>query len=141
MVRLLQMRAAYYGQIFLKGNRMKTLVRMMLCLMISFTLIELPIMKSAHASMITTNEVVTEMTRAQSQEKLANFMDRKDVQEQMVRFGVSPEEASKRVASLSDAELRKIAGEIDKSTVGGDVGGILVLVLIVILIIYFAKRI
>lgn len=120
---------------------MKTLVRMMLCLMISFTLIELPLMKSAHASMITTNEVVTELTRTQSQERVANFMDRKDVQDQMVKFGVSPEEASKRVAGLSDAELRKIAGEIDKSTVGGDVGGILVLVLIVILIIYFAKRI
>lgn len=113
----------------------------MLCLMISFTLIELPVMKSAHASMITTNEVVTEMTRAQSQGKVANFMDRKDVQNQMVKFGVSPEEASKRVAGLSDAELRKIAGEIDKSTVGGDVGGILVIVLLVILIIYFAKRI
>ncbi len=111
---------------------MKILVRMMLCLMISFTLIELPIMKSAHASMITTNEVLTEV---------ANFMDRKDVQDQMVKFGVSPDEASKRVAGLSDAELRKIAGEIDKSTVGGDVGGILIVVLLVILIIYFIKRI
>lgn len=120
---------------------MKILVRMMLCLMISFTLVELPIMKSAHAGMITTNQVVTEMTRAESQERVANFMDRKDVQDQMVKFGVSPEEAQKRVASLSDAELRKIAGEIDKSTVGGDVGGILVLVVLVLLIIYLAKRI
>lgn len=119
---------------------MKILVRMMLCLMISFTLVELPIMK-AHAGMITTNEVVTEMTRAQSHQKVASFMDRKDVQEQMVKFGVSPEEASKRVASLSDAELRKIAGEIDKSTVGGDIGGILILVVLVLLIIYLAKRI
>jgi hypothetical protein len=120
---------------------MKFLVRMMLCLIISFTLIQLPIMKSAHAGMITTNDAVEIMTRAQSHEKVANFIDRQDVQDQLVKFGVSPKEASQRLAGLSDAELRKIAGEIDKSTVGGDVGGILVVVLLVILIIYFAKRI
>lgn len=120
---------------------MKTLVRMMLCLIISFTLIELPVMKSAHASMITTNQVVSEMTRVESHERVANFMDRKDVQDQMIKLGVSPEEAQKRVASLSEAELRKITQEIDESTVGGDVGGILVLVVLVLLIIYLAKRI
>lgn len=120
---------------------MKILVRMMLCLIISFTLIQLPIMKSAHAGMISTNEAVTYMTRTESHKKVSDFIDRKDVQDQLVKFGVSPEEASKRIAGLSDAELRKIAGEIDKSTVGGDVGGILVIVLLVILIIYFAKRI
>ncbi len=120
---------------------MKILVRMMLCLMISFTLVQLPIMKSAHAGMIATNDAVEIMTRAQSHEKVANFIDRQDVKDQLVKFGVSPEEASKRLAGLSDAELKKLAGEIDKSTIGGDVGGILVLVLLVLLIIYFAKRI
>jgi hypothetical protein len=120
---------------------MKTLVRMMLCLILSFTLIELPIMKSARASMISTNEAVEILSRTESHQKVANFIERNDVKDQLIKFGVSPEEASKRVASLSDAELRKIAGEIDKSTVGGDVGGILVLVLLVLMIIYFAKRI
>ncbi len=120
---------------------MKLLVRMMLCLMISFTLVNVPMMKSAHAGMIATNDAVEMMTRAQSNEKVSNFMVRKDVQEQLVKFGVSPEEANKRLAGLSDAEMRKLAGEIDKATLGGDVGGILVLVLLVILIIYFAKRI
>jgi hypothetical protein len=123
------------------GGKMKLLVRMMLCLMISFTLIQLPIIKSAHAGMIATNEAVEIMTRAQSHQKVSNFIDRKDVQEQLVKLGVSPQEATKRLAGLSDAELRKIAGEIDKATIGGDVGGILVLVLLVLLIIYFAKRI
>lgn len=120
---------------------MKLLVRMMLCLIISFTLVNVPMMKTAHAGMIATNEAVEIMSRAESNEKVASFMVRKDVQEQLIKFGVSPEEANKRLAGLSDAEMRKLAGEIDKATIGGDVGGILVLVLLVVLIIYFAKRI
>jgi hypothetical protein len=120
---------------------MKLLVRMMLCLMISFTLIQLPIIKSAHAGMIATNEAVEIMTRAESHQKVSTFMARQDVKEQLIKFGVSPEEANRRLAGLSDAEMRKLAKDIDQATIGGDVGGILVLVLIVILIIYFAKRI
>lgn len=119
---------------------MKTPVRMMLCLIISFTLIQLPIVKSAHAGMITTGEAVSIMTRAEGHAKVSHFIERKDVQEQLEKFGVSPEEASKRLAGLSDAELRKLSGEIDKATIGGDVTGILVAVLLVILIIYYAKR-
>ncbi len=120
---------------------MKWLVKLMLCWMISFSLVNFPIIKSAHAGMITTGTVVDQMTRAQSHQKVVDFMGRKDVKDQMVKLGVSPQEAELRVASLSDSELRKIAGDIDQNTAGGDVGGILVLVLIIVLIIYFAKRI
>jgi len=121
---------------------MKILVRFLLCLMISFTLIELPIMKSAHAqSMISTDQVIDHLTRAQDQQKVMEFMGRKEVNDKMIKLGVRPEEARLRLASLSDAEMRRIAGEVDKSTAGGDLGGILILVLLVVLIIYFVKRI
>lgn len=120
---------------------MKLLVRLMLCWMISFTLVELPMMKSAHAGMITTGSVVDNLTRAQDHQKVVDFMGRKEVKDQMIKLGVSPMEAELRVASLSDGELRKIAGDIDQNTAGGDIGGILVLVLVILLIIYFAKRI
>lgn len=125
-----------------KEETMKWLVRFMLCWMISFTLIELPMMKSAYAgNMITTSTVVDQMSRAQDQQRVAEFMNRQDVQDQMVKLGVSPEEAQKRVASLSDRELRKVAGEIEQQQAGGSLFGILALVLVVVLIIYFAKRI
>ena len=114
---------------------------MMLCWMISFSLIELPIMKSAHAGMITTTAAVDQLTRTQDHQKVMDFMGRKEVKDQMIKLGVSPEEAQMRVATLTDGELRKIAGDIDQNTAGGDIFGILALVLIVILIIYFAKRI
>lgn len=120
---------------------MKLTVRLMLCWMLSFSLIDLPMMKSAHAGMITTNAVVEVMTRTQTEQKVVEFMGRNDVKEQMMKLGVSSEEASVRVAHLSDSELRQIAGEIDHSVAGGDVGGILVLILVIVLIIYLVKRI
>lgn len=113
----------------------------MLCWMISFSLIEIPMMKAAHAGMITTDAVVEVMTRTQTEAKVVEFMGRSDVKEQMIKLGVTPEEATVRVAHLSDSELRKIAGEIDHSVAGGDLGGLLVLILVVVLIIYLIKRI
>ena len=120
---------------------MTRLARLMLCFAISFTLTHVPMMKSAHAGMISTNDAVTEMTRAESHQKVADFLKRDDVKKQLMKLGVSSDEASLRVASLSDAELKKIAGEIEKGTAGGDIGGVLVIVLLVVLIIYLVKRI
>ena len=120
---------------------LKPFSRIMLCFLISFTLVHVPIMKTAHAGMISTGDAVSEMSRTESHKKVADFLKRDDVKKQFMKFGVSAEEAELRVASLSDAELQKLAGEIDKNTAGGSVGGILVIVLLVVLIIYFAKRI
>lgn len=121
---------------------MKFLVRMMLCFTISFTLVEFPILKAqAHAGMINTTDALKEMSRAQGEKNVAEFLNRTDVKDQLVKLGVNPEEATRRLAGLSDSEVRKLAGDIDQATVGGDIGGILILVLVIILIIYFAKRI
>lgn len=119
---------------------MKWVVKLMLCWMISFVLVELPVMK-AHAGMISTSAMVDHMNRAETEKKVVDFMSRTEVQEQMVKLGVNPQEATDRVASMSDADLKKVSSEIDQSTAGGDIGGILVVVLLVVLIIYLVKRI
>jgi hypothetical protein len=119
---------------------MKLLARFVLSLMISFTLVELPVLK-AHAGMITTSEAVTEMSRAQGEKVVAQFLDRTDIQQKLVDLGIDPLEAHKRLASLSDKEVLKLSSDIDQATVGGNIGGILILVLIVLGIIYLAKRI
>lgn len=120
---------------------MKQIIRLIMCLVISFSLIEIPMMKSAHAGMITTNTVVEDMTRTQTEKKVIDFMERSDVKNQMISFGVSSDEASERVAHLSDGELNQIAGEIDHSVAGGEFIGILGLILVVVLIIYLLQRI
>jgi hypothetical protein len=119
---------------------MKMFTRMMICLMISFTLVELPVMK-AHAGMISTTEVMTEITRAEASANVTNFLARTDVMDQLIKLGVNPEEATSRIASLSDSEVKKLNTDIQQATVGGSVVGILILVLIILGIIYLAKRI
>ncbi|HEX5077934.1 MAG TPA: PA2779 family protein, partial [Geminicoccaceae bacterium] len=55
---------------------------------------------------------------AQERRKVEAFLQRQDVREQMIAFGVEPEEADARVASLSDREVRQIAGHIDRLPAG-----------------------
>lgn len=119
---------------------MTFLVRCMLCLIISFTLTTLPVTR-AHAGMISTGEIARNLDRTNAEKNVSEFLNRTDVKDQLVKLGVNPDEANRRIASLSDAELKKLDQDIQKGTIGGDVTGILVVVLLVLAIIYFAKRI
>lgn len=119
---------------------MKVFVRLLLCFMISTTMVELPVMQ-AHAGMMSTSDALHEMGRTQGEADIKDFLKRDDVQQQLMKVGLSQDEAQKRIASLSDAEVKKLSTDIQKATAGGDIGGILVLVLVVVLIIYLVKRI
>jgi Family of unknown function (DUF6627) len=70
--------------------------------------------------------------------KVDAFLQRHDVRDQMVAFGVDPAEAAARVASLSDREIRQIAGQIDRLPAGQGVlvalVGAAVLIFLVLLI-------
>lgn len=93
-----------------------------------------------YASMISTERVVAGM--AEERERIRNFVQRTDVQKKIVALGVSPTEANARVASLSDAEVAKISGQLDRLPVGGDgiYLGLGALVLIAILVILLIRR-
>jgi hypothetical protein len=91
--------------------------------------------------MISTTEVVESLTRSQAEAKVRSYLDRQDFQSELVKMGLSPAEVSKRVASLSDSELKQLATQMDQARYGGDIFGILILVLVVVLIIYLVKRI
>jgi hypothetical protein len=92
--------------------------------------------------MISTLNWVNEQNRAQTLEKVQMFLSRSDVGAQLAQTGFSATEVKDRMASLSDAELQHLSAEMDKATYGGDgVGGILIIVVLVLLIIYLAKRI
>jgi hypothetical protein len=106
----------------------------------SFTLTELPIMK-AQAGLITTQEAFTEYSRGHGETTIHNFIARSDVKDKLIELGVDPFDAQKRISSLSDSDVKKLNDDIQKATIAGDLGGILLIVLVVILIIYFAKRI
>ena len=91
--------------------------------------------------MIATEVVVEQMNHEQAQQRVREFLSREDVQREFVKKGVDPKEAEMRLASLSDQEMKQLAQQMDQAKAGGDVVGILVVVLLVLLIIYFAKRV
>lgn len=91
--------------------------------------------------MISTMSVVEELSRAQAEAKVQSYISREDIRTALIQRGVNPDEVTARMASLSDRELRNLAMQMDQAMYGGDVGGILILVLIVVLIIFLVKRI
>jgi hypothetical protein len=91
--------------------------------------------------MIPTIEVVESLTRAQAEAKVQSYLDRQDVQVELKKLGLSAAEMSQRMASLSVAELNQLATQMDQARYGGEVVSILLIVLLVVLIIYLAKRI
>lgn len=88
--------------------------------------------------MISTVEVVHQLSRAEAQSQLENFVNRSDVREELVKRGLSQDEISSRLASLSTDEMRQLSTQVEQAKAGGD---ILVTVLLVVLIIYLIKRI
>ena len=75
----------------------------------------------AQATLITTDQVIGDQGGDGAQHergKVDAFLQRQDVRDQMVAFGVDPEEAKARVASLSDREISAITGQIDRLPAG-----------------------
>jgi hypothetical protein len=98
--------------------------------------------KAQADQMISTMTWVGEQNREQAIAKLKTFFDRDDVGAQLAQSGHSASEVKDRLAGLSDMEIQHLSTEVDKATYGGDsLGGILIVVLLVLLIIYLAKRI
>jgi len=101
----------------------------------------------AQAALISTHQVMRDQDPGDQmpgdgaqdeRRKVDAFLQRHDVRDQMVAFGVDPAEAAARVASLSDREIRQIAGQIDQLPAGQGVlvalVGAAVLIFLVLLI-------
>jgi heme/copper-type cytochrome/quinol oxidase subunit 4 len=95
----------------------------------------------ANQGMISTTQVVEQMNRRETEQKVQEFLSRNEVRSEFTKRGVSPDEVSARIASLTDQELNRLSQQMDQARYGGDVVGILVVVILVLLIIYLAKRV
>lgn len=87
--------------------------------------------------MISTSALVEEFDREQTQKKIISYLSKDDVTQKLVDSGISANEASARIASLSNLELQQLSTQLDQAQYGGDV---LFTVLIVILIIFLIQR-
>ncbi|MGE3760561.1 MAG: PA2779 family protein [Pseudobdellovibrionaceae bacterium] len=91
--------------------------------------------------MISTTQIIEQMSRRETEQKVQEFLSRNEVRSEFVKRGVSPDEVSARIASLTDQELNRLSLQMDQARYGGDVIGILVIVVLVLLVIYLAKRV
>lgn len=90
--------------------------------------------------MIPTMVVVNEMSRAESEQNILEVVSRDEISLELEKLRLSKDEVTKRIAALSDSEIRDLSKQIDEARYGG-ITGILVTVVLVLLIIYLAKRI
>ena len=91
--------------------------------------------QSTQAAMISTAQVAATDAGAQARARLANELQRADVQAALERNGIDPLAAQARVAALSDDEAASLAQQVDALPAGGDgLLGALVLIFVVLLV-------
>ena len=82
------------------------------------------------------NDAVADLPNARvDRDQVLQLLAREEVRAALVAQGIDPEEARARVASLSDAEIREIAGLLETLPAGGDGFGTAIAVLLIILIV------
>jgi hypothetical protein len=92
---------------------------------------------TARAALVTTDQVIAESDGATDRERVLAFLGRAEVREQIVALGVDPAEAAARVATLSDAQVREIAGQLDQlpagqSAIAAVIGAVLIIFLVLL---------
>ena len=105
-------------------------------LALSVCLIDLPMMQSANAAMISTETAIQMAERQERIDHINEVLARQSVQSTLVRFGVDPADASARVDALTDSELQTLERQLEQLPAGGvgviEVVGIVAIVLIVL---------
>ena len=86
------------------------------------------------AAVIDTQQAATMDFREQRLAGVNATLAREDVRKAMIGLGVDPVEAQQRVASLSDAELTRLEGQLQQLPAGGTALGLVGAVFLVLLI-------
>jgi hypothetical protein len=92
----------------------------------------------AWAGFIPTGDVVFQQNINPERVEILDLLERKDVREKLLEYGLTPKEAKMRVAALSDGEVEKLKGQLDSIPTGeGAVGAVIAALLIVFLVLLF----
>ena len=99
--------------------------------------------QSIFAAMIGTEATLDSTQVQQARADINNLLLRADVQSALMAQGINPIEAKARIDSLSDAEVTRIANQIDKQLPAGGMGSItppllpiIIGLIVVVLVIY-----
>ena len=76
--------------------------------------------------------------------KIYSLLEEKNVQKNLVKMRLNSNELKERIAKLSDAQIHRLANQLDRVKIGGSAGGAILIVAIVVgiiaLILYFTGR-
>jgi hypothetical protein len=104
---------------------------------LSIALVHVPL-SPVYASIVETEQVIAGERATADRERVSNFFARDDVRSELLKFGVDPDEATARVAAMSDREIASLGTRIDQLPVGQDglgaVLGVALTVFIILLI-------
>ncbi len=67
-------------------------------------------------------------------QKIQKFLETKMVRERLAQLGFTPEEVGMKLAGLNDAQVHRLALQLDEIKVGGSTGEVVVIVLLVALL-------
>ena len=95
----------------------------------------------ALAALVPTDSVADSGGAAGARGRLMQYLTREDVRTALAAQGLDPEEAQARVASLTDAEVRQITGQLDRLPAGGDGLGIIIAVLVIVLLVILILKV
>lgn len=116
---------------------MNSTFKKLLCRFLAVALITLPF-QTGQASMIGTDQVNAAVTVQAERNLVSSYLSRSQTVNEFQALGLDAQDARDRVASMTDAEISTLAGQIHAVPAGGD--GLVVLVLVVFFIWYFAFR-
>ncbi|WP_138380988.1 PA2779 family protein [Luteithermobacter gelatinilyticus] len=89
----------------------------------------------SRAEILATDQVVEKYATQADKAQITALLKRADVRQQLKEYGVEPEEAEKRIAALSDEEIRQIADQLESEPAGaGELGTVLGVALTVFLV-------
>jgi hypothetical protein len=109
-------------------------------LMAALTLLLSVSCSPAQAALVDTEAALNSLSLQKDRQLIKNFLVRTDVQQILVAQGIDPLEAQMRVDSLTDSEISAIKGNILNLPAGGDILGLVVLVLLIVLLIVVIMR-
>jgi hypothetical protein len=89
---------------------------------------------SVFAALVGTETLLVNQDTSDARDQVRSFLDRQDVQSELMARGIDPAEAKARVDSLSDAEVMQIADKIDGLPAGGDFWGTFLFVVIIVFV-------
>ena len=89
---------------------------------------------AANASIVSTDETLSQQTASANRDKVEAFLARDDVRRALEAQGVSGAAAVDRVKAMSDVEVAQLAGRVDQAPAGGEILGILFTIFIILLV-------